>query len=167
MVQLQDIEFTAGPSATIDPAPQPDKSPDVREATQAKPFVLAISGCSSSGKTLLSLLLEAVFSDLDLTVSDSVNSRLSQPIVIHEDDYFKLKDNCPIISFDTTHSDSGFILNSLCHPDLGLYHFKKHCETSSVNGIQNTISEERILGSVTGPDTDCWEAIEVSTLATV
>jgi hypothetical protein len=167
MVQLQDIEFTTGPSATIDPAPQTDKSRDVREATQTKPLVVAISGCSSSGKTLLSLLLEVVFSDLDLTVSDSVSSPLSQPIVIHEDDYFKLKEICPLISFKTTHSDSDFILKSLCCPDLGLYHFKKHNETSSVDDIQNTVLGERILGSVTGPDTDCWEAIDVSALATV
>lgn len=150
MVQLQDIEFTTGPSATIDPAPQTDKSRDVREATQTKPFVVAISGCSSSGKTLLSLLLEVVFSDLDLTVSESVTS-LSQPIVIHEDDYFKLKEICPLISFKTTHSDSDFILKSLCRPDVGLYHFKKHNETSSIDDIQNTVLGERILGNVYWP----------------
>lgn len=140
------------------------------QADSAKTLIIAISGCSSSGKTLLSLLLKAVFTDANIPNSRLANFPLAgRPLIIHEDDYFIPKSHCPLVTFKTTVADGPFILRSLHGGNSGPYFIHEDNELAAVDDMhpQSTISEKQLLCKVTGPDTDCWEAINVPALTEV
>ena len=175
MVQSEGTESTTPLFAITDFIPSCTRSDDLYKSTQPdcpKRLVVAISGCSSSGKTLLSLLLQAVFSDLGRSVFKPAKSlKALQSIIIHEDDYFMPKRDSPSVSFETTLADGPFILKSLCCDGLSHYHFKQHSYIS--DDLQDVLRQKSLpqtasaVGTVTGPDTDCWKAINISALITV
>jgi hypothetical protein len=133
----------------------------------AKVLIIAISGCSSSGKTLLSLLLKGIFTDLDFSFAGLTNSsKASRPLSIHEDNYFVNKYNCPLVTFKSTPADSPFMLKSLRNENLGPYYLYLDNDHTPIDDVhlQTMYLEEQPLWRVIGPDTDCWEAIDVSAL---
>jgi hypothetical protein len=140
------------------------------QVDSAKVLIIAISGCSSSGKTLLSLLLKDIFTDLDFSCPGITNSsKASRPLSIHEDNYFVDKNNCPFVTFNSTLADSSFILKSLSNENLGHYYLhldNNHTPIDDVH-LQTLNLAKQPLWRVNGPDTDCWEAIDVPALIEV
>lgn len=166
-------ESTKPLSVATDPSAPSANSHLLCKSTQAhssKVLTIAISGCSSSGKTLLSLLLEAVFTGLNFTVSRLTNCQsFFSPIIIHGDNYFVSKDNCPLVTFESTKADSNFILKSIRHDTGGLYYIHDQSETTALDdaSLRHIFLEEPLIRTVTGPDTDYWEAINVPALIKV
>lgn len=171
MIPCQDIELPRHLATPADQMPSLARSNylhTVKPSNSSKTLVVAISGCSSSGKTLLSLLLEAVFSVLHLSDCNLANfPRPSRNIIIHEDDYFLPKNSCPLVSFATTSSDDNFISTSLLHDHSGLYSFNQRNDIQTADDPKRVPLERRTLGSVMGPDTDCWEAVDLTALIMV
>lgn len=74
-----------------------DGNPAPPPGNRRPPFLIGISGCSSSGKTTLALALSVIFGDvLRPTAGDSANSIVS---IISQDDYFLPKAQCSSTSF--------------------------------------------------------------------
>lgn len=107
----------------------------------AEPVVIALSGATTSGKTSVALILEEIFSYKNKDVT-----------VIHEDEYFVTKELCPLVTFGSasTNSEREFMQASKENDKLGLYII--------------TEKEESKDFTITGPDTDCWSAVDVDKL---
>jgi hypothetical protein len=113
---------------------------------------------------LLGLLFEAVFTGLNLSRSGHANSpKVFWPIVVHEDDYFVPKNDCPLVSFETACADSPVTFKSLRHGSVSQYYFRQQGDISTIDGF-NTVPEKSRVCRVTGPNTDCWEVINDSAL---
>lgn len=140
----------------------------VKEGDEAKTLIVAISGCSSSGKTLLSRLLQAVFSDLRLSGSNDTDfPQASCCVIIHEDNHFLPKNLCPSVSYATSHNDKHFVARSLPHDKTNLYSFNPHQQVRPTDNPHNVELVSDGVGSISGPDTDCWEAVNLNSLLTV
>jgi hypothetical protein len=116
---------------------------------------------------LLGLLFEAVFTGLNLSHSSHANSpKAFWPIVVHEDDYFVPKNDCPLVSLETACTDSPVSLKSLRRGSVSQYYFRQQGNISTIDGF-NTVPEKSRVWRVTGPNIDCWEVINGSALIEV
>ncbi|APA06826.1 hypothetical protein sscle_02g015960 [Sclerotinia sclerotiorum 1980 UF-70] len=131
-------------------------------------LTVAISGCTSSGKTTLALLLSEIFSTFSATNKSTENSSPhesakdnldnSQAIIpftttIHQDSFFIPKAHCPFVQFNSTNNDKNFIKKSIIERD------EKPVYTYSGTGA---IGEGIV--QVVGPNTDCMEAVDFANL---
>jgi hypothetical protein len=66
-------------------------------------------------------------------------------------------------------ADNPFILKSLSGDNPWPYHIHQDNELAAIDDMhpQPTIPEKQLPYEVTGPDTDCWEAIDVPALTEV
>ncbi|KUJ14461.1 uncharacterized protein LY89DRAFT_686933 [Mollisia scopiformis] len=95
-------------------------------------LVVGISGCTSSGKSLLASLLAQVFGG---------------SVLMHQDSYFQPKALCPFTTFRNTKEDLPFMFKTMTNNETGEYFI-----TSDGYATTNY--------HVTGPDTDCDQAID-------
>ncbi|KAF7856037.1 hypothetical protein EAF04_009993 [Stromatinia cepivora] len=157
---------------------------DTRELNQVKkaeginqsiPRVLtvAISGCTSSGKTTLALLLSEIFSSFSTrdkstdknsphensphaSAKDNLGkSQATTPFTttIHQDSFFIPKAHCPFVQFNSTNNDKGFMKESIAQID-----------ENSVYCYSCTGTKGEGIVQVIGPNTDCMEAVDFGNL---
>ncbi|KAK6613734.1 Nicotinamide riboside kinase [Botrytis cinerea] len=133
-----------------------------------KALTVAISGCSSSGKTTLALLLSEIFSSSP-TEKDSTcikspriseennpgNAQARHPFTttIHQDSFFIPKADCPLVQFNSAPSDGHFIKESLAQKNDNPVYFYARDDANGKANVQ-----------ITGPNTDCMEAINFGNL---
>jgi hypothetical protein len=178
-----------------------------------KCIIVAISGCSSSGKTTLAILLAEIFSKREdsnadnpkVTLNDSTTcliQKASSPsnenisnadkdektivdsngvVIIHQDSYFLPKSSCPLVTFDSTTTDSDFVQRSLINGNTSKYVISlggSRISGKSINSLSdnsNALDDSTTepaegwkpiqpIWKITGPDTDCWEAIDAPAL---
>ncbi|TGO25837.1 hypothetical protein BPAE_0071g00080 [Botrytis paeoniae] len=136
--------------------------------TTPKALTVAISGCSSSGKTTLALLLSEIFSSSP-TTKDSIgnksphiseknnlgDAKATHPFttIIHQDAFFIPKADCPLVQFNSTPNDEHFIKESLAQENENPVYF--YAQTG-MNGEGNV--------QITGSNTDCMEAVNFGNL---
>ncbi|CAD6448268.1 f7c36df7-a3db-44b9-80e7-82873dcce956 [Sclerotinia trifoliorum] len=140
---------------------------DINQSTP-RALTVAISGCTSSGKTTLALLLSEIFSAFSSKNKSTENSSSresekdnlgnSQAITpftttIHQDSFFIPKADCPFVQFNSTNNDKKFVKESIAQKD------EKPVYTYSCTGTKG----EGIV-QVVGPNTDCIEAVNFSNL---
>ncbi|KAF7920196.1 uncharacterized protein EAE97_011537 [Botrytis byssoidea] len=143
------------------------KKCDVSQTT-AKTITIAISGCSSSGKTTLALLLSEIFSSSITTKHSTGNESLHIPkennlddakathpftTIIHQDAFFIPKAGCPLVQFDSAPNDENFIRESLAPKNKNPVYFYARTGTHGEENVQ-----------ITGPNTDCMEAVDFGNL---
>ncbi|KAB8302154.1 hypothetical protein EYC80_005602 [Monilinia laxa] len=135
-------------------------------------ITVAICGCSSSGKTTLALLLAEIFSSLSTTkelTSDNsplhsekgnfddsqVTTRLKTPFTktIHQDAFFIPKVYCPFVKFNSTHNDKNFMKESIARINENPVYFYSWVDTEEEGNVR-----------ITGPNTDCMEAVDFGNL---
>ncbi|PQE15260.1 hypothetical protein CJF32_00007898 [Rutstroemia sp. NJR-2017a WRK4] len=134
-------------------------------------WTIGISGCTSSGKTVLALLLSEIFapfspppqhrSDGSLQVGD-LETQLIEGIctvpstsIIHQDAFFLPKADCPWVTFDCTQAEKPYIQASIRNID------ENTAYSYSWSG-RNLLSSESIR--IIGPNTDCREAVNFKSL---
>jgi hypothetical protein len=134
-------------------------------------WTIAISGCTSSGKTVLALLLSEIFAPFSSSpqhrLDGSLHPGLSeiQPIegrstipstsTIHQDAFFLPKALCPLVSFNSTPAEKPYIRASIQDIDENATY------SYSWSGLHLHSSESiRIIG----PNTDCQEAVDFRSL---
>lgn len=119
-------------------------------AYKSRVFTVALAGCSSSGKTTAASILKAI---LDPFMPSLGNTNLSEEEnerpIIHQDSFFYFQDKlrCPITTFETRSSDANFMEASSKAESKGYY----FTVPASLDFEQPIV--------VTGPDTDCVEAV--------
>jgi hypothetical protein len=105
----------------------------------------------------------------------SSETELARAIVVREDDYFKNKSTCPSSTFISSSNDSLFIQRSIQHGELLNYtanQVKAQDNDAAVteSGVFRNISRSHLhvmnayrpqIFSVTGPNLDCYDAIDV------
>lgn len=144
-----------------------------QEISQSTPKVLtvAISGCSSSGKTTLALLLSEIFSPLSIAEDTANSSPLDDEkcnlnnsqatasptspftTTIHQDAFFIPKAQCPFVEFKSAHTDKSFMEESVAKIDENPVYFY------SSNGVKGE-GNVRVIG----PNTDCMESVDFGNL---
>jgi hypothetical protein len=153
-------------------------------------ITIAISGCSSSGKSTLALLLQEILStaprsgpipcvtlndsttNLSLTSSDKENHEpkpeaehvlvnRGRAIVAHQDAFFLDKSHCPNVTFRTTLNDLNFVEQSLLNDTIGTYTMTR---PESSNPDDSPTKAVTLNYKVTGADTDCWQAIDAPSM---
>ncbi|KAE9370979.1 hypothetical protein N431DRAFT_468983 [Stipitochalara longipes BDJ] len=82
-------------------------------ANQDRPFTIAISGCSSAGKSTLAFLLAEIFADPSTTSSEVQ--------IIHGDAFFMPKHLCPLITYTSAPTDTTFCQATLTNDHIGEY----------------------------------------------
>jgi hypothetical protein len=146
------------------------------DAGRARAFTVAISGCSSSGKTVISLALKQIFTGLNLSATGITGiAKLDRsgdatvPLAIHEDIYFTRKSNCPLVTFKSSQADAPFMQKSLRDDELGQYYLHWDGKRALSNGVQGQSIAPgwQPTWMVSGPDSDCWEAIDILALTKV
>jgi len=110
------------------------------------PLVIAISGCTSSGKTTLALMLSEIFKNVS-------HSGIK---IVHEDNFFAPKHELPLVTFKSKPSDLKFIQATLQYDAEGDYILSR--------GSFPTKAAWEPHWKVTGPHTDGWHAIDVAKL---
>ncbi|KAF7894741.1 uncharacterized protein EAF01_010191 [Botrytis porri] len=136
--------------------------------TTPKALTVAISGCSSSGKTTLALLLSEIFSSSPTTkhstgrkppdISEEKNLGDAKAIhpfttIIHQDAFFIPKSDCPLVQFNSAPSDEHFLKESLAQNNENpVYLYAR----TGMNGEEDV--------QITGPNTDCMEAVNFGNL---
>ncbi|KAF7959232.1 hypothetical protein EAE96_002747 [Botrytis aclada] len=136
--------------------------------TIPKALTIAISGCSSSGKTTLALLLSEIFSSSSSTkhstgdkppdISKANNlgdAKATHPFttIIHQDVFFIPKADCPLVQFNSAPNDEQFIKESLAQKNKNPVYFYARTGTNGEENVQ-----------ITGPNTDCMEAVNFGNL---
>ncbi|XMA14614.1 hypothetical protein WAI453_007405 [Rhynchosporium graminicola] len=122
-------------------------------SSSQRTVIIAISGCSSAGKSLLSKLLSKVFSDFK-----DIPAR-----IIAQDDFFHPKYLQRMLSFTSTEADTKFVERSIRDDELGMYAISKSgvCASKSSNSLATcTAGRKTPLYHVTGPNADCDEAVD-------
>ncbi|KAJ8070151.1 hypothetical protein OCU04_000543 [Sclerotinia nivalis] len=128
-------------------------------------LTVAISGCTSSGKTTLALLLSEIFSSLSAidkstdnnspheSAKDNVCNSQAFTTTIHQDSFFIPKAYCPFVQFNSTNNDKNFMKESIAQKDENpVYTYS--CTGTKGEGIVQVI----------GPNTDCMEAVDFCNL---
>jgi len=110
------------------------------------PLVIAISGCTSSGKTTLALMLSEIFKSYS-------NNGIK---IIHEDNFFAQKHELPLVGFKSKPSDLKFIQATIQYDAEGDYTISR--------GSFKTKAAWEPHWKVTGPHADGWHAIDVAKL---
>ncbi|KAF5877871.1 putative nicotinamide riboside kinase 1 protein [Botrytis fragariae] len=136
--------------------------------TTPKAITIAISGCSSSGKTTLALLLSEIFSSSPTTKDSTGNesphiseknnlgdAKATHPYTttIHQDAFFIPKADCPLVQFNSGPNDEHFVKESLAQENENPVYFYARTGTNGEENVQ-----------ITGPNTDCMEAINFGNL---
>ncbi|KAI9650432.1 hypothetical protein NHQ30_000447 [Ciborinia camelliae] len=140
--------------------------------TIPRPLTVAISGCTSSGKTTLALLLSEIFSSFSVTKeptdndsplgSEQVNlgdSQTTTPLktafttTIHQDSFFIAKIHCPCVEFNSAINDESFMKESIAKID-----------ETPIYSYSSTGTKGKANVRVTGPNTDCMEAVDFGNL---
>ncbi|KAL2065221.1 hypothetical protein VTL71DRAFT_2890 [Oculimacula yallundae] len=155
------------------------KSKTIAPSSQ-KAFIIAISGCSSAGKSRLAKLLSEVF---------------NQATIIAQDDFFQPKYLQPLVTFSSCASDARFVKESIKNDELGMYAIASdgtrpsvlpdglpNCEegshhtrrTSSIDSKSSGSDISRVveggknpLYTITGPLPDCEQATDYTGLVEV
>jgi hypothetical protein len=98
------------------------------ENSDAKIITIAISGCSSSGKTTLALILSEILMMEGMSglasngTNSSDNKAGKQNLLIHMDNYFLSKGDCPTVEFESSSKqDIDFCLKSIENEGVGEY----------------------------------------------
>ncbi|KAG0650210.1 hypothetical protein D0Z07_3104 [Hyphodiscus hymeniophilus] len=160
--------------------PTTSNPPHISSLTAPKVVTIAISGCSSSGKTTLAVILSAIFPhdtvakmSQSLSITDFLNLYKEPlpmakvaPIVIHEDAYFKDKSFCPEVSFRSTPGDVDFIQKTLAFDGINQYMIVYGDDTLLKRLPTRTATSSKDLTSapmwhITGPDTDSYMAVDI------
>ncbi|KAF7906871.1 hypothetical protein EAF00_001149 [Botryotinia globosa] len=143
------------------------KKCDVSQTT-TKTITIAISGCSSSGKTTLALLLSEIFSSYTTTKHSTGkesphtskennlgDAKATHPFttIIHQDAFFIPKADCPLVQFNSGPKDEHFIKESLAQKNENPVYFYARTGTNGKETVQ-----------ITGPNTDCMEAVNFGNL---
>ncbi|PQE03583.1 hypothetical protein CJF31_00010135 [Rutstroemia sp. NJR-2017a BVV2] len=134
-------------------------------------WTIGISGCTSSGKTVLALLLSEIFAPFSPSPqrrfdgSRQAGNSEKPPIeerstipstsTIHQDAFFLPKALCPLVSFHSTPGEKPYIRASIQKIDENATYFY------SWSGL-NLQSSESIR--IIGPNTDCREAVNFKSL---
>lgn len=132
-----------------------------------KALTVAISGCTSSGKTTLALILSEIFSSPTTKHSTSNESlhipkennlgdaKATRPFttIIHQDAFFIPKADCPLVQFNSASNDKHFIKESLAQNNENPVYFYARTGTNGEENVQ-----------ITGPNTDCMEAVNFGNL---
>ncbi|TGO62746.1 hypothetical protein BOTNAR_0109g00220 [Botryotinia narcissicola] len=132
-----------------------------------KSLTVAISGCTSSGKTTLALLLSEIFSSPTTKHSTGDKSprtpkennlgvaKATHPFatIIHQDAFFISKADCPLVQFNSAPHDENFIRESLAQKNENPVYFYARTGTNGEENVQ-----------ITGPNTDCMEAVDFGNL---
>lgn len=135
-------------------------------------LTVAISGCTSSGKTTLALLLSEIFSSFsntnEVADSNSQNGLKKDPLddtevvapfttpfttTIHQDAFFIPKRNCPFVEFNSTNNDKDFMERSVSQKD-----------EVSVYSYSSAGTKGKGIVRIAGPNTDCMEAVDFGNL---
>ena len=183
--------------------------PVANTETPPKAIVIAISGCSSSGKTTLAVLLAQIFSTSKkdevvemhnflnesstkdelvemqnfLNESDTKDGEDNlQSIIIHQDTYFVDKSWCPLVTFESMPADLNFVQATLVDSEVGFYAIVEGVRPSIDVGknrqtknpgfkiwededeATNTSGSTSPSWFITGPDTDCYTALDITAL---
>ncbi|KAH7317922.1 hypothetical protein BKA65DRAFT_370179, partial [Rhexocercosporidium sp. MPI-PUGE-AT-0058] len=110
---------------------------------------VAISGCSSAGKSLLAKILSTVLSSTTTHPVTNASSESKKTITISQDDFFQPKALLPLITFTSSPADAHFMAKSIHYDEQGMYYIA----SSGSRG-------HRPRYQVTGPMTDCDQAID-------
>ncbi|PVH78558.1 hypothetical protein DL98DRAFT_573134 [Cadophora sp. DSE1049] len=86
-----------------------------------KTFVVAISGCSSAGKSLLAKILSEIFEPSLSLSGNSEGGKVKPTVTIAQDDFFHPKGLQPFVTFTSTPADAPFMEKSIHHDELGMY----------------------------------------------
>ncbi|KAG4443896.1 hypothetical protein IFR05_000662 [Cadophora sp. M221] len=150
-----------------------------------KTFVVAISGCSSAGKSVLAKILSTVFSTTSIIPDTNEASHHKKTIMISQDDFFQPKALQPLITFLSCPSDSHFMERSIQNDEQGMYFIafsgtrpdhppesllictngSRHTQRTDSFDSTNSDASRAIEGGhrpryqVTGPMTDCDQAL--------
>ncbi|ESZ97432.1 hypothetical protein SBOR_2121 [Sclerotinia borealis F-4128] len=135
-------------------------------------FTVAISGCTSSGKTTLALLLSEIFSSFPPKESSADNdsplgsekenlgdsqatTSFATPFTttIHQDAFFIPKVHCPFVEFSSTHKDKSFMKESVAQIYENPIYFYSW-----------TGKEGEGIARIAGPNTDCMDAVDFGNL---
>ncbi|THV54459.1 hypothetical protein BGAL_0026g00300 [Botrytis galanthina] len=122
-----------------------------------KALTVAISGCTSS----------EIFSSPTIKHSTSIESlhmfkennlgdaKATRPIttIIHQDAFFIPKADCPLVQFNSAPNDKHFIKESLAQKNENPVYFYARTGTNGEENVQ-----------ITGPNTDCMEAVNFGNL---
>ena len=146
-----------------------------------KAITVSISGCSSSGKTTLALLLSEIFStfakniqNAQVSLDDFLHGNIAftekmKPLLIYEDAYFKDKSYCPNVTFVSTPADVDFVQHTIKKDDLMQYTIIfGEDQPSGSYSVDDSVKNEQHnppYWYITGPDTDCWSALDIPGLA--
>jgi len=85
-----------------------------------KTFVVAISGCSSAGKSTLAKILSEVFQTPTVNGDGLGGGKVKPTITIAQDDFFHPKGLQPFVTFTSTPADAPFMEKSIHHDELGM-----------------------------------------------
>ncbi|TGO35682.1 hypothetical protein BHYA_0150g00300 [Botrytis hyacinthi] len=145
-------------------SPEPHLTKKECSVTQNTPKALtvAISGCTSSGKTTLALLLSEIFSSPTTKISagnesphiskednlGDAKATHSFTTIIHQDAFFIPKADCPLVQFNSAPNDICFVKESLAQKNENSVYFYARTGTDGEEDVQ-----------ITGPNTDCMEAV--------
>jgi hypothetical protein len=156
-------------------------------------ITIGISGCSSSGKTTLAIILEEIFAPSniigsfdcpEITLSKSFKPlNLSDAkgfgekpnkkvrLILQEDTYFLDKSFCPRSTFASRSEDAHFVDRTLAQDNVGCYTIAWKGSENCLNDGKDSLVPAAAAAAaashvwdIVGPDTDCWEAIDVPAL---
>ena len=88
--------------------------------SKKKTFVVAISGCSSAGKSTLAKILTEVFETPPVNGDGFGGGKVKPTITIAQDDFFHPKGLQPFVTFTSTPADAPFMEKSIHHDELGI-----------------------------------------------
>lgn len=151
-----------------------------------KTFIVAISGCSSAGKSVLAKILSTVFNSTSTLPANEEANQRKKTTMISQDDFFQPKALQPLITFTSCPSDAHFMERSIHYDEQGMYFIASSgtrpnhppeslliCTTGSghtqrTESFDSTKSDasrtieggHRPRYQVTGPMTDCDQALD-------
>ncbi|KAK0111726.1 hypothetical protein ONS95_002067 [Cadophora gregata] len=155
-----------------------------------KTFVVAISGCTSAGKSVLAKILSEIFDSPSVLPSNGDGGKIKPTITIAQDDFFHPKGLQPFVSFMSTQGDAPFMEKSIHHDEFGMYFITSsgtrpsHPPDTLLECLTGTSHTQRIdsfdsnssdasclhegghrhLYRVTGPKPDCNQALDFVSL---
>ena len=116
-------------------------------------------------------------------VEDEDEDRKGRAIVIYQDAFFLPKSSCPLVTFTTTPADVNFVEKTMVSDTEGTYILSmegsdtntRSTKQAGVNDLATVDKKEAgaegcklvpSVWNVTGPDTDCWSALDIPALIT-